>query len=400
MLRFIIKSYSFRRILLITALFIVVFFVFSKVFDLLWNSSTTIPLSNLNNEYNPPLEYDNLTRLNLKMINPGQIGIEGNKTFRIKDHKTNFDFYDTLSVFYPEETFDHINKIFLEFEDSYHIDSIYFVTAKSESPGIYYNQIFYSSVIVNKINRFSLPEDSFRINREKLVSDDILRDNDSLISRVFSYFNENINSLGLADCGTNSRIFYEICRDFNVPCRIISLQGGDTDEPGYNEYLGYPLHVVCEIYSSKTRKWYLIDPTYGIRFRDPGDSQFLNAVEICSRFTFGKVNDIKQDSTLLTRRSLVGKDYYKYYENIIFSKSNWKNPFLIKAVSVFYNKFIYFHQVYSNNSPFIRNGIYYLGLKTFIYFFLFLIYINLIMFLFIRRLFLIKKPEQTIKHNI
>jgi hypothetical protein len=397
LLRFIIKSYSFRRILPLTAMFIVFFFAFSKTFDHLWYSSTTIPIINLNDLYSPPIEYDNLTRVNLKKINPGQIGIEGNKSFRIKDHKPNFDFYDTINIFYPDTTFDHINKIFLEFEESLQTDSIYFVTAKSENPGIYYNQIFYSSVIVNKINRFSDPEDNFRINRENLVSGTTLIDNDSLISLVFSYFNENMNTLGLAECGTNSRIFYEVCQNFKVPCRIVSLQGGDSEEYGYNEYIGYPLHVVCEIYSSKTRKWYIVDPTYGIRFRDPGDLQFLNAVEICNRFTFGKVSDIKQDSTLLTRRSLVGKDYFKYYENIIFSKSSWKNPLLIKAGGVFYSKFIYFHQVYSNNSPFIRNGIYYIGLKTFIYFFLLLLYINLIMLLFIRRLFLIKKPEQTLK---
>jgi hypothetical protein len=100
-----------------------------------------------------------------------------------------------------------------------------------------------------------------------------------------------------------------------------------------------------------------------------------------------------QDSILLTKGSLVGKDYFKYYENIVFTKSEWTNKFLKKAVSVFYSKFSYFHLLYSNNFSPVRNGIYYVGLKTLMYFSLLLLYINLIMFMFIKRLLLVKKPE-------
>lgn len=391
MIRFIIESYSFRRILFLTAIFMILFFTGSKIFDHFWDSGTTIPVINLNDVYDPPVEYDNLSRINLKMINPDQLAIEGNKKLRIKGRRTNFDYYDTVNIYYPDTTFDRFNRIFIEFEDSNAPDSVYYVTSKSEDSRIYYKQIFYSSVIVSALNEFSDSPDKFRINKENLVSDEYLLDNDSSIFRVFKYFNENMSTLGLAECGTNSRIFKEICNDFDVPCRIINLQGGDADKTGYNEFIGYPLHVVCEIYSSKSRKWYIVDPSYGFRFRGSGDSLMLNAVEICNRHTFKKEEEIVQDSILLTKRSLVGKDYFKFYENIVFTKPDVENKYFKKVVSVFYSKFSYYHQLYSNNFSPVRNGIYYIGLKTSMYFFLLFSYLNLITFVFIKRLLLVKK---------
>ncbi len=174
---------------------------------------------------------------------------------------------------------------------------------------------------------------------------------------------------------------------------MINLQGGDVDQVGYNEYIGYPLHVVCEVYSSKHQKWYVIDPTFGFRFRHRTFHDFLNAVEISNKHTFRREDEIGQDSILLTKRTLVGKDYFKYYENVIFTKPEWKNKYLRKLGSVFYSNFNYYLYLFSNNFPPVKNGFYYVGIKTFMYFFMLILYINAVLFLLLRRLFLVKKPK-------
>lgn len=393
MIKFVLKSYSFRRILVITAAFVVLILLFSKVFDLLWKSNTTLPIITLGTIYSAPKEYDNISRINLRLISGNKVVIEGNKKLRLKDAPGNFDYYDTLQIEYPENTFDKTNRIFFQFEDSPYLDSVYLVTAKSEDKKIFYKQIFYSSTIIDGLNYTSTNPADFRIDPAKLVGSDLLLNNDTVINQVFDYFNNSIDTLGLAECGTNSMIFQRICDKFGLPCRIINLQGGDIDQVGYFDNIGYPLHVVCEIYSSKFHKWYVVDPSYGFRFMHWQKNDYLNAVEICNIHTFRREDEIHQDSVLFTKRSLVGKDYFKYYENVVFTRQEWKNKFLRKLASVFYSNFTYYLTVFSNNYPPIKNGFYYVGIKTFMYFFLFILYTNVSMLIIIKRLFEVKKPK-------
>ncbi len=327
------------------------------------------------------------------MVTHDLVAIEGNKKFRLKDENKNFDFFDTVKVFYPNEEFDKVNKIFLQFEDSQFLDSIYFVNSHSEVPSIFYKQIFYSSVIIHKLNDFSENPVKFRIDQSKLVSKELLETNDSLIIEVLNYFNLNIDKLGLAECGRNSMVFKKICDDYSVPCRLVNLQGGDVDQVGFDEYIGYPLHVVCEIYSSKNQKWYVIDPSFGSRFKRRSYDDYLSAVEISNKHSFRRDSEIEQDSILLTKKSIVDKDYFKFYENVIFTDHSWKNKYLRKVVSLFYSRFNYFLYLYSNNLPIVKNGFYYVIIKTFIYIFMITLYVNVILILLLKRLFLVKKPK-------
>lgn len=327
------------------------------------------------------------------MIAKDKVAIEGNKKFKVKGHNSYFEFYDTLKLIYPESEFDKTNEIFFQFENSPEYDSIYIVIAKSDDPKLYYKQIFYSSAIVNKLNEFSNNPVEFRIDNTKLVNTSLLLNNDTLINKVLDYFNANIDTLGIADCGRNVQIFQNLCKDFDVPCRMVNLQGGDDDQVGYFGNLGYPLHVVNEIYSSKHQKWYVVDPTFGFRFRHRTFHDYLNAVEISNKHTFRREDDIEQDSILYTKRTLVGKDYFKYFENVMFTKTEWKNRFLKKLFSVFYSNFNYYFYLFSNNFPLVKNGFYYVGIKTFMYFFMLILYINAVLFLLLRRLFLVKKPK-------
>mgnify|MGYP006872372817 CR=1 FL=1 len=393
MIKFVLESYSFRRILVITAVFVLLLLLFSKVFDLLWKSNTTLPIITLGTIYSAPKEYDNFSRLNLKLINGSKVVIEGNKRLRLKDSPGNFEYFDTLNIEYPVNTFEKTNRIFLQFEDSPNMDSVYLVTSKSEDNKLFYKQIFYSSAIIEGLNYTSSDPVEFRIDPSKLVTNELLINNDTLINQVYDYFNNSIDTLGLAECGTNSIIFKRICDKFGLPCRIINLQGGDIDQVGYFENIGYPLHVVCEIYSSRFHKWYVIDPSFGFRFMHWQKNDYLNAVEICNIHTFRREDEIHQDSVLFTKRSLVGKDYFKYYENVVFTRDEWKNKFLRKLASVFYANFTYYLTVFSNNYPPVKNGFYYVGIKTFMYFFLFILYTNVSMLIIIKRLFEVKKPK-------
>ncbi|MEO8512658.1 MAG: hypothetical protein ABI543_03800 [Ignavibacteria bacterium] len=393
MIKFILESYSFRKILILTLVTISIIFISSKMFDTAWGSSTTIPIVNLQDVYSFPVQYDNFKRVNIKFTAKDRLGLEGNKRFRIKEHQSGFEYYDTLQIYSPDSTFSKINKIYFQFEDSPETDSIYVVVSHSQESKIYYNQIFYSSVIISTLNEFSEDPSQFRIDPAKLVSTALLNDNDTLINQVLTYFNANIDNLGIAECGRNCEIFLKICSDFNVPARMINLQGGNVNQVGFDDKIGYPLHVVCEIYSSRHQKWYVVDPTFGFRFRERSFNDYLNAVEISNKETFRRDDEIEQDSILLTKRSLVGKDYFKYYENVIFSKPEWKNRFLKKFTSIFYSKFNYYLYLFSNNFPIVKNGFYYVALKTFLYFLILILYINAILGLFLRRLFLVKKPK-------
>lgn len=393
MIKFILESYSFKRILVLTVLSIAVLFLLSTLFDKAWGSSSYIPIVSLNSVYSFPVEYDNFNRINLKLISKDNIAIEGNKRFSRQNSNKPNDYYDTVSFSYPDSSYDKINKIYIKFEDSRDYDSVYFVVSRSQEDKIFYNQIFYSSVLINNLNEFSKDPSEFRINKSLLVNDELLASNDTLINQVFSYFNSNIDKLGIAECGRNCVIFQEICIRFGVPCRLVNLQGGDDDKVGFSDNIGYPLHVVCEIFSSKHKKWYVVDPTYGFRFKLSAFNDYLNAVEIANKHTFRREDEIVQDSILLTKRSLVGKDYFKYYENVVFSMPEWKNRILKKLFNIFYGNFNYYLYLFSNNFPIVKNGFYYVGIKTFMYFFLLILYINAVLFLLMRRLFLVKKPK-------
>lgn len=393
MIKFILESYSFKRILVLTVLSIAVLFLLSTLFDKAWGSSSYIPIVSLNSVYSFPVEYDNFNRINLKLISKDNIAIEGNKRFSRQNSNKLNDYYDTVSFSYPDSSYDKINKIYIKFEDSRDYDSVYFVVSRSQEDKIFYNQIFYSSVLINNLNEFSKDPSEFRINKSLLVNDELLASNDTLINQVFSYFNSNIDKLGIAECGRNCVIFQEICIKYGVPCRLVNLQGGDDDKVGFSDNIGYPLHVVCEIFSSKHKKWYVVDPTYGFRFKLSAFNDYLNAVEIANKHTFRREDEIVQDSILLTKRSLVGKDYFKYYENVVFSMPEWKNRILKKLFNIFYGNFNYYLYLFSNNFPIVKNGFYYVGIKTFMYFFLLILYINAVLFLLMRRLFLVKKPK-------
>ena len=391
MLKFIIKSYSFKWLVIITIIFIALAVLSSKLFDLAWGSRSSIPILNINDIYKPPLRYDNFTRVNLKLVSKDQLAIEGNKKFKINEEHV-FDYYDTVKIYYPEASFEQLNKIYLQFEDSPAVDSIDLVISKSPEPTIFYKQIFYSSIIVQHINEFSKDPEEFRIKPEDLVSTELLSNNDTLINQVLKYFNDHKDSLGLAECGRNSEILRDICFKYSVPCRLIGLQGGDADQTGYYNAIGYPLHVVCEIYSSTYNKWYVIDPTYGFRYRQKNTSDFLNGVEISNMYAFMREGEILQDSILSTKRSTVGRDYFKYFENIAY-KMGKGNQFLQKFLRLFYEGFNYNIYHYSNTNAPRKNGTYYIGIKSFMYFILLLLYINSIMFVLTGRLLSAKKPK-------
>ena len=83
--------------------------------------------------------------------------------------------------------------------------------------------------------------------------------------------------------------------------------------------IGYPLHVVCEIYSSKNQKWYVIDPSFGSRFKRR--SYMIISVQL--KYVISKVSEgiakLNRTAFYLTKKSIVGKDYFKFYENVIFT---------------------------------------------------------------------------------
>jgi hypothetical protein len=360
---------------------------------------TAFPVNNLYDVYSPPPEYDNLTRVNLKLTNTDILAIEGNKPFRLKDSNKPYSFYDSVKLAFPVTGIEQINKIFLKFEDSPGTDSLYIVISKSETKEMFWKQIFLSSVNVSHINKFSEDTISFRVNPEKLVSNDLLNNNDTLINQVISYFNAAKDTLKLAECGTNSTILRDISIRFKLPCRIVGLQGGDSYEPGFNTQVGYPLHALCEIYSSRFKKWYVLDPTYGFRFKERNEPDFLNAVEISNKYFFMRENELYQDSVFFTKRTAVERDYFKYFENVYYTKSSKPNYVVFRLVKYFFAKFNQSIVQYSNNMQPLKNGLMYLASKSLIYFLVFLVYINIVLYLLVKRLYTLKKERQISKLN-
>lgn len=359
-IRFILHSYIFRKITVATIGFIITLFLINYAFDKIWRYTGFVPVINLNEFYQIPKQYDNTARINIKLLQREKIAIECNKRFRVS--KKTYDYYDTLKIESPDSVNPMTNKIFIRYEKSPDIDSVYLVLSKSDKPDIYWNQIFYSSVIVSRLNHFSNDPDVFRIHDEILVSDRLLKNNDTLINEAINYFNENSRNLGLAECGTNSNIFYSICSKYQLPCRVVPLQGGDGLNQGFDNKLGYPLHVICEVYSSKNRKWMIIDPTYGSTYLL--DTVPMNAVEISNRFFFMNAMGIKQDSVMVTRKTILGKDYFKFYENIYFPVNSDLNYFVKKILNIFYKNFLYEASIYSNNLNIFQNGLTYVAIKS------------------------------------
>lgn len=360
--------------------------------DLSWGSKSAIPLTNLNDKYFIPEKYDNISRIRLNLLSKQEILIEGNKRFKLLNkNRTDFTFFDTAIIKNPAEQFDFTNRIYLQFEDSDIVDSLLIVISKSETENIYWNQIFLSSVIVSDLNETGEAVESFRIKHEKLVDKHLLINNDELINNVLNYFNGSKDSLRLAECGRNSIVFKSICDKFNLPCRTVGLMGGDAYQPGYNNQVGYPIHALCEIYSSHFKKWYVIDPTYGLRFKKKEQDDFLNAIELSSKYFFNRDNDIVQDSILFTKRTLLGRDYFKYYENVFFDTDIKLNYFLEKILKYFYTKFDYRYYQYTSNMLPVKNGTYYVFLKTLLYSIVFWLYVNSILLVLIKRLYDLRK---------
>jgi len=390
-LNFIIGSHVFRWISVFSILLVLVVYFSNKLFDALWQKSAAVPLLDLSIVYKPPKNYDDFKKLNLQLLNKNYFAIEANKKFRIAGKDKAFDYYDTIPVKHPDQTFDFVNKIFLQFENSKDIDSISFVISKSVKPQIYWNQIFYSSVHIEKLNSFSKDIEEFRVNENSVVEQQLLENNDTLISKALNYFDEH--NLFNPDCGKNCYLFKDVCSKFNLPCRITGLQGGNAFETGFNDIIGYPLHAICEVYSSKHKKWYVIDPTYGLRFKNITTEDYLNAVEISNIFYFNREKFIIQDPALKTIRPIAGRDYYKYYENIYYINGfilgqPWK-----RIMQITYKKFDYDYYHYSLNLSPIKNGYYYVILKTVVYLFISLLYFNAILLVLTQRLFSVKKPK-------
>jgi hypothetical protein len=350
------------------------------------------PLTDIEKAYKIPDEYNNFPAVNLKILNSGMLGIEANQKFKILGSGKEYCFIDSVHITKPDSAFTFNNRIYMNFQHSDLTDSIYYVVSHSPNEGIFWNQIFCNSVRINYLNNFSYNADNFRINTDELVSKELLNDNDSLIKLVINYFNLNSESLGLAECGTNSRILKSICSKFSLPCHIIMLQGGDSYEPGYDFKTGYPLHIVCEIYSSRFRKWYVLDPTYGTVFLE--NQVPLNAVEISNRVYFNRDSRITQDSVLVTR-SRLGKDYFNYYRNIYFETSATPNIFVARLIKYFYKNYDYSRLHYTEKMPYKRNGSQYIEEKTIMYMLIAFIYIILLFLIMISRLYNLKRKLNT-----
>lgn len=378
--------------LILTLAFLAIVWISNKGFDKLWVRSNSIPVTNLDDVYGVPVKYDDYTKINIKLITKDKIVIEGNKKLRTLNENKDYGYYDTVSIKYPADTDNYVNKIYLNFYNTGKADSVFLVVAKSETTGLFWKQIFLSSVKVINLNEFSNDTAQFRIKEKNLAAPDILRNNDTLINSALNYFNSNKDNLKLLECGTNSLILDSIFKKFNLPSRTVGLQGGDGNFAGLSIDIGYPLHEVCEVYSTLYKKWYVIDPTYGFRYKEKNSDEFMNAVEISNKFFFLSEKDIVQDSVLFTKRNLLGSDYFKYYENIYYTKEGRYNYFLTKFIQHFYGKFNYkiFH--YSNKVHSLKNGFYYIGFKSLLYLILFGVYFNFILFIMTKRLFLIKKP--------
>lgn len=394
------RSVIFKRFVVLSLIFIAIILITNKVFDFIWGTMSAFPVINLYDVYTPPPEYDNITRINLKLTEPDILAIEGNKHFKIKNSNKPYNNYDSVKLAFPKEGVEMVNKIYLKFEDSPRLDSISLVVSKSDTKEMFWKQVFLSSVTVNKINKLSEDADLFRVNPDKLVSHELLDNNDTLINQVITNFNAGKDTLKIAECGTNSMILRDICRKFDLPCRIVGLQGGDVYDPGFNNEVGYPLHALCEVYSSRFKKWYVMDPTYGFRFKERNELDYLNAVEISNKYFFMREHELYQDSVFFTKRTTLGRDYFKYYENVYYTTLSKPNYVLFRLINYFYGKFNQTVIQYSNNMLPLKNGLNYLALKSLIYLLMFIVYANIVLYLLVRRLYILKKDRQLKNINI
>lgn len=381
-----------RTVIFVSSIFIVILWVSNKLFDKNWEFKCMRPLTNLDEVYNVPKEYNNSPIVNLKLFNTNYLVIEGNQKFKILSGNKDYAYYDTVEIIKPDAAFSYSNNIYMNFQYSNSVDSIYIVVSHSTNNNIYWNQIFYSSVKIQLLNKLSNEPEKFRLNTGELVKQDLLTDNDTLISQVINYFNENEKSLGLAECGTNSRILKSICTKYNLPCYIITLQGGDSHETGYDNMIGYPLHVVCEIYSSRFNKWFVLDPSYGTIFTQ--DQVPLNAVEISDNIYFKSDINIIQDSVLTTHNKMLGKEYFNYYRNIYFEDDQMPNLYNRQLIKYFYNHYNYRELHYSNKIPDAMNGRLYISCKTVMYLLIIYFYIFIILAILLYRLHILKIEKE------
>ncbi len=394
MIRFLFESFIFRRFLIATISLVIVVFAGSKLFDDMWESPCALALTDLSDVYAPPVEYDNIKEINLSFVPPDNICIEGNAKFRLLHSPKSFDFFDTAKILLPTLDGELRNRIFLQFQNSEFPDSVYIVVSKSSRNNAYWRQIFLSSVRIKHLNEIGNDTSNFRINPSKLCAQNLLENNDTLINQALNYFNFYKDTLTLGNCVVNSNTFKQICQMFNLPCRVVGLQGGDEDEDDahYDVKLGYPSHEICEVYSSKYQKWYVIDPSFGFRFKGAYEQAFMNAVEISDKYFFLGEKDIVQDSIMFTKRNLVGRDYFKYYENVIFYNDFRPNYIFKKAIQHLYAKFSYSGYLYANITPTVKNAKSYIMLKSLLYLVILIIYINYVFFILTKRLMQTKKP--------
>jgi hypothetical protein len=318
-----------------------------------------------------------------------KICIEGNKKFKNADQNNNYDFFDTSNIRFPENVSELNNKIFIKFEDNPYLDSIFLGVSKSEYQNIYWKQIFYSTVFIADLNRFSEHPEKFRTNYSQLVDTTLLNNNDTIINQVIQFFNLNKKNFITGNCFTKSTNFSNVCNIFGLPCRMLLLQGGDANYTGYNDNLGYPIHAICEVYSSKSKKWFVIDPTYGFEFKKEND--LLNAVEICNKIFFGREKEIIQDSILSTKSSLVGRDYFRYYENIFYNSNEKTNRIVSGIYKIFYQRYNFSVYQYTNKLLPKQDGFYYVEIKSSLYMILIIFNFNFILVIIAVRLLKYKR---------
>jgi hypothetical protein len=387
-----------KKILVVTAVFAAVGWISGSIFDSLWASRCYIPLTELDDVYRPPREYDNIAKIKLKMVDEGTLGIMGNKKFAIIPEATaapdprTVNNYHTVSISYPNEPSGSLkNRIFLTFEDYAGPDSIHLITTKFVEKGLQWNQIFLSSVAVSQLNSFDGATGSFEVDPNNYVDRKVLSDNDTLINLSIAYFNAGKDTMRIHDCGEAGRVFKAVCDRFELPCRIITLQNGNSGAAGLGKEVGYPLHVVCEVYSSRLRKWYVIDPSFGLRFGNSLNGNYLNAVEISNRNFFKDEQGIVKDPILFTVRNPADIAYFNYYNNVLYSFDGEQSKLVEVVRKYLYKKsnLTVFH--FSNELKPGRNALYYVGLKSVMYAGFGFVYLSTLIFLLSKRIHKDKK---------
>lgn len=371
-----IYKHTLRYIIFISIIFVVFVWSSNVIFDKLWGHSCRNPVVDLEEIYAVPKEYNYFPIINLKLLSPTTLCIEGNQKFITLGSNKDYAYYDTVKTNKPDSSFPVNKKIFLKFLNSNKTDSLYLIISHISDKNIFTNQIFYSSVRINYLNKFSSDPEEFRLNKTALVNTYLLNNNDTSINQVINYFDVNKTSLGFtSDCGNDSRIFKSVCDKFNLPCRIIILQGGDSYKAGLDGKLGYPIHAICEIYSSRYKKWYIIDPLFGTVFIKDHVPQ--NAAEISDLVFAKRVSNIVQDSVLTSRSVTLQDDYFNYYRNVYYTSHITKGLFKL-FIEHFYANYLYFQKQNTHKMQNYMDGRLYCALKTLMYLIISVIYIFII----------------------